>query len=335
MTDVGGGAWRVERGPRPESSIRPPPYPLSLLREGQIFLNILQVSSTKTEKTEPPGSHPGCWVEWKRMAGFTDIVTRALIASALLCAAANASEMSRQEREAYLRSAKIVSMKDVGEGATHPIKVKMDDGITKMKAIFKSVDLRTKWASRFGSETAKGYIDSYKNEIAAYELDKLLGLGMLPVTVERKIKGKRGSLREWVEHVIPHYGHEEAPPDVARMHDQMHVVWLFDYLIYNVDRRTHNLMLGPGWAPVLIDHSMGFMGHRKPFRPMYRFPREVIDRLRALDERTVRKALRRYLKRHQIKSLMRRRETVLDSVDRQLAGRDTSEVFFSLAAVTQ
>jgi hypothetical protein len=243
--------------------------------------------------------------------------------------------MSREAREAYLRSAKIVSMKDVGEGATHPVKVKLDDGTTKMKAIFKSVDLRQKWASRFGSETTRGYIDSYKNEIAAYELDKLLGLNMLPVIVERKIKGRRGSLREWVEHVIPHYGHEEPPPDVDRMHDQMQAVWLFDYLITNVDRRTHNLMLGPGWAPVLIDHSMGFMDYQKPFRPMYRFPREVIDRLRALDERAIRRALRRYLKRGQIRALLRRRDVVLEHVDRQLGMRDSAEVFFSLAAVTQ
>ena len=269
------------------------------------------------------------------MTGSISIFARAILTAALLGTMAHAGEMTREEREAYLRSAKVVSMKDVGEGATHPLKVKLDDGTTQMKAIFKSVDLRTKWASRFGSETAKGYIDSYKNEIAAYELDKLLGLNMLPVTVERKIEGKRGSLREWVEHVIPHYGHDEAPPDVDRMHDQMHVVWLFDYLIYNVDRRTHNLMLGPGWAPVLIDHSLGFMDHRKPFRPMYRFPREVIQRLRALDERAIRQALRRYLKRHQIKALMRRRQIVLEHVDHQLAERDESEVFFSLAAVTQ
>ena len=269
------------------------------------------------------------------MARPTIAIALAFMAAALLCGTVDAGEMSRAEREAYLRSAKIVSMKDVGEGATHPIKVKLDDGTTRMKAIYKSVDLRTKWASRFGSETAKGYIDSYKNEIAAYELDKLLGLNMLPVIVERKIKGKRGSLREWVEHVIPHYGHEEPAPDVDRMRDQMHAVWLFDYLICNVDRRTHNLMVGPGWDPVLIDHSMGFMDYQKPFRPMYRFPREVIERLRALDERTIRKALRRYLKRDQIKALMRRRQIVLEHVDRQLAERDEAEVFFSLAAVTQ
>ena len=37
--------------------------------------------------------------------------------------------------------------------------------------------------------------DHYKNEIAAYELDKLLGLGMVPPTVERKIGREWGRCR--------------------------------------------------------------------------------------------------------------------------------------------
>ena len=38
----------------------------------------------------------------------------------------------------------------------------------------------------------RGYHESYKAEIAAYELDKLLGLDMVPVKVERRIRGDRG-----------------------------------------------------------------------------------------------------------------------------------------------
>ena len=36
-----------------------------------------------------------------------------------------------------------------------------------------------------------GYWESYKSEIAAYELDKLLGLDMIPPTVERRVQGER------------------------------------------------------------------------------------------------------------------------------------------------
>jgi len=41
--------------------------------------------------------------------------------------------------------------------------------------------------------------DSWRHEVAAYELDKLLGLGLVPPTVERRIARQAGSLQMWVE----------------------------------------------------------------------------------------------------------------------------------------
>ena len=234
-----------------------------------------------------------------------------------------------------MKKARVVSMEEVGEGSTHSMKVVLDDGTTRMKAIFKTLDLRMKTPTRFRSETVEDYIDSYKHEIAAYEMGKLLGLNIVPVTVGRKIDGKRGSLQEWVDGIIPHYGHGQPPPDMDRTRDQIHTVWLYDYLVYNVDRHIRNLMFRPGWVPVVIDHSMTFTVFEKPFRPMYRFPREVIVRLRALDKRTVKKALGRYLKRRQIGALMRRRELVLEMVDLQVAEGGEAAVFFSLSGTAQ
>ena len=46
-----------------------------------------------------------------------------------------------------------------------------------------------------------GRWESYKSEIAAYELDKLLGLDMVPPAVERQIKGDIGAAVMWVEGV--------------------------------------------------------------------------------------------------------------------------------------
>ena len=263
---------------------------------------------------------------------FTSMVGTSLAVFAISAALPNIADagMDREAKERFLSRASVVSIKEVGEGATKPLKVELEDGTVRMKAIFKTVDLRMKMETRFGSETAKEFIDSYKYEIAAYELDKLLGLEMLPVIVERKIEGKRGSIREWVADVIPHYGHNEPPPDMDRVEMEMHTVWLFDYLIYNTDRRVHNLMLGPGWSPVLIDHSMTFTTFTKPFRPMRRFPREIIERLRQLDKRAVKKGLGSYLRGNQIDAFMRRREIVLQMVEQQVAERGESEVMFAL-----
>ena len=49
------------------------------------------------------------------------------------------------------------------------------------------------------SGTELGFVDSYKYNIAAYQLAELLGLDdMLPVYVERKWKGDPGSLSWWL-----------------------------------------------------------------------------------------------------------------------------------------
>ena len=261
------------------------------------------------------------------------ILCAVFLALELGAALASGGEMSREAKAAFLKAARVVSMGEVGEGVTHSMVVVLDEGTTRRKAIFKTVDLRMKTQTRFGAETAEEYIDSYKYEIAAYELDKLLGVNIVPVTVERKINGKRGSLQEWIDGVISHYGHGESPPDMDRTRDQIHTVWLFDYLIYNVDRHTDNLMFGRGWVPVVIDHSMSFRTFERPSRPLYRFPQEAIDRLRTLDSRRVKKVLKRYLKRRQIEALMRRREIVLEAVDREVAERGETAVFFSLSRI--
>jgi hypothetical protein len=238
--------------------------------------------------------------------------------------------MSRAEKETFLKKARVVSMEEVGEGVSNPWKVQLERDGVEMEAIYKSIDLRMKGPTVHGSETVPEYVDSYKSEIAAYELDKLIGFHILPVIVERKVKGKKGSLREWVEDVMPRYGHGHRPPSGTELRDWLHTVWLFDYLIYNIDRGTHNIMIANDWSPVVIDNSLSFNTFQKPMRPLYRFPREVIEGLRVLEKKPLNKVLRRYLKRHQIDALWNRIQHVLQTVDRRKAQFGESEVYFSL-----
>ena len=58
----------------------------------------------------------------------------------------------------------------------------------------------------------RGFRESYKAEIAAYALDKLLQLDMVPPSVERQLEGSRGAAQLWVEDVTP--PGRDAPPGV-------------------------------------------------------------------------------------------------------------------------
>lgn len=108
-----------------------------------------------------------------------------------------------------------------------------------------------------------------KAEVAAYELDRAIGLGIVPVTVEAKFQGIKGSLQVFVEKTAGHEYSSEKKMEI------------FDYLINNWDRHNFNRLSFEGRV-VAIDHGLAFQpkGKELGFNPP-----ESIDRL-PLDEDT-------------------------------------------------
>ena len=235
-------------------------------------------------------------------------------------AVGQAPDSSAEDVERFLKMAEIVATEPVGEGITAALRVELSDGEMQRPAIFKAVETGHEFGFLYGTEMSPVYRDSSQHEIAAYELDKLIGLGLIPPVVEREIDGQTGSLQMWIEGTWRRFVEGQPPPDRRRADDDVHSTRLLDYLIFNTDRHFRNLIFGPGWRPIVIDHSIGFHAMKVPFRPLYRFPRQPIERLRALKGRQIREALEPYLSKEQIKWVERRRKVVLDlvkaSVDR-------------------
>ena len=105
--------------------------------------------------------------------------------------------MTGDEAEIFLRDARIVGMKPIGVGVTKPMKVTLSDGERTHHAVWKSIDeVRHGVVKGRNGGFQAAFKDSYKYEIAAYELDKMLGFDLVPPTVEREIDGKKkGSLQ--------------------------------------------------------------------------------------------------------------------------------------------
>jgi hypothetical protein len=210
------------------------------------------------------------------------------------------------EFEAFLKTAAIDHEESIPVGVTKPRHVFFAPGGLAASAVFKALQ-----PSRIA-----GFFESYKSEIAAYELDKMLGLGMVPPTVERRHGRDVGSLQLWVEHVARLKGkNPNEAPDVADWNRQVHRQRVWDGLTANIDRNAGNLLVDPAWNLILIDHSRAFTTDtRFPF-PITRIDRELLERLKALDEATIRARLGTLLFDGP-KPLLKRRDLIVAQIDR-------------------
>ncbi len=99
-----------------------------------------------------------------------------------------------EEAENFLKIARVLKMKSIPVGVTLPQQATVTDGVRTARAVWKTIDEHSAVKHFDGGGFELGFSDSYKHEIAAYELDKLLGLRLVPPTVERRIRDKWGIL---------------------------------------------------------------------------------------------------------------------------------------------
>jgi len=220
------------------------------------------------------------------------------------------------EFESYLREAPIVRFEDVPIGVTKPQRAYLAPG-----GLVESVAWKVLPPGR-----PHGYWESYKSEIAGYELDKLLDIHMVPPTVEKRWKGELAAAVLWLKPIRPWKEVEHLPkPDswtkqVVRMK-------MFDNLICNIDRNAGNLLVDGAWTLYLIDHSRAFIDDKKLPVAMSRIDRELWDRMRALDEPTLTSALGKWVDRRSIRALLARRDKMQTVIDGLLKNRSESLVY--------
>ncbi|MEN6631124.1 MAG: hypothetical protein ABFD84_01730 [Candidatus Polarisedimenticolia bacterium] len=172
------------------------------------------------------------------------------------------------EAERFLRAAEVVKIEDVGEGVTHPQRVTLREGNVVRRAIFKTIN-QTLTGNVKAEERELTFTDRYAHEIAAYRIDRAIGMGLVPATVERTIDGKAGSLQLWIERAINEETRlvEKLETDDPERHEaELDAMRVFDALIYNTDRNATNVLYTTDdWEMHLIDHSRAFrLHHSRP-----------------------------------------------------------------------
>ena len=230
--------------------------------------------------------------------------------------------------EEFLRTAEIVKAEPIGEGVTHPWRLYLKkDGLEKTAA-WKNID----------RNMGRGVMDSWKYEIAAYRLDRLIGLNMVPPTVEREYRKKRGALSLWAETQyslldVSTQGIKIPESALNRVDDEKYITRLWYCLIANDDPTQQNIKYTEDWRSILIDHSRAFRSDReyterlvfgvngikknqaddKPFL-IRRIPRALFENIKALDVAGIQKAVGPYLTRGEIEGVLARKKLILDEI---------------------
>lgn len=154
----------------------------------------------------------------------------------------------------------------------------------------------------------RGFRESYKSDIAAYELDKLLGMDMVPPTVERQLQGTHGSAQLWVENVVD--ATDPGGPDGenrARWEGQLVRMAMFDSLIGNRERNRRNMLRDRAWNLILIDHSRAF-GTGTELNSPTQIDAGYWARIESLTRSQLDAALRTWLDENEIRAILERRD---------------------------
>lgn len=243
---------------------------------------------------------------------------------------------SREEMEEFLRTAEVVSMRELSTGITRPDKVLLEKDGIRMSAVFRTVNYsKRKWNSSRGPRL--NFRDKYIFEVAAYELGKLLGLENIPPTVLRKIDGKEGSLQAWVENAMTEemrINDNVSPPDRRRWIFQINIIRVFDNLVFNDDRNQGNILIGPDWKVWMIDATRCFQmvpELKKPEDVQY-CERGFWQRLNELTEEQIETALKEtgLLSPGEIRTLLVRRDKLIKHINSLIEEKGEAAVLLSL-----
>jgi hypothetical protein len=220
------------------------------------------------------------------------------------------------EIEEFIRTAPIVRFEDVPIGVTKPQRAYLQPGGPVASVAWKVLP----------PGRPHGYWESYKSEIAAYELDKLLEMNMVPPTVEKVWKGERGAAILWLK-PVRQWKEVEGQPKPDRWNREAVRMKMFDNLICNIDRNAGNLLVDGEWNLFLIDHSRAFIPDKKLPAVMVRIDKELWERMRALDEPTLSATLGKWLDRGQVRAILARRDKMQVLIDKMIKTSSESAIY--------
>jgi hypothetical protein len=243
-------------------------------------------------------------------------------------------QLTQEQMRDFLLNAKVIKSKSTQKGVTGVARLTLSDGNLTHDASFQSID---EYKSLMKFETGRveaNFRDSYKYNIAAYEVALLLGLGdMMPVTVSRKWGGKTGSLSWWLPAKLDEETRQRKkikPPDENAWAKQMNKMWVFSQLLYDTDRNMGNVLFSEDWHLWIIDFSRAFRLYSELEDPkkLVQCDRNLLENLRKMNAAELEAKTKQYLTGLEIRGIMTRRDKIVQHFDRLIAEKGESKVIY-------
>ncbi len=238
----------------------------------------------------------------------------------------------------FLRTATVIDSVEVGEGVTRPRRLTLEAGGVRVRAVFHDVQIRKTRVHLRGQGFIMDFKDAFENQIAAYEVSLLLGMDNVPPAVRREVAGVEGSVALWIEGAMRERDRLDRgiePPDRGRWLESFYDMRVFDNLIFNTDRNAGNILLDGSWKLWMIDHTRAFGNAAGLFEPekIVRCSRPLWNRLRQLSAANVDRRLSPYLSIFEIRALFKRRDKLVQLIEREIARRGEDGVLFDPGTV--
>jgi hypothetical protein len=232
---------------------------------------------------------------------------------------------SREDVEYYLANAAVIGYhREAVPGRTAASKIDLDDGEIKRRAMFKTVDTRR----------PTPIPDSYKYELAAYALDKLLGFEKIPPMMEREIEGTKGSLQIRVENCFgldKQQRENLTPPDSQAFVNALEEINVFENLVYCERNELDDILIQKeSWKIFRVDFSEAFspISNLIPEQKITRCSKTLFQNLQKLSDEVIKARLKNYLNDDEMSALFRRKALIIKTLKKLIEEKGKRAVLF-------
>jgi len=268
--------------------------------------------------------------QWRTLS----FVILAGLLSARLVAAADEPALTKEQMKQFLLTAKVIKSAAAHKGITNTLRLTLTDGTITHDAHFQPIDEHAMTKEMASGRTEMNFVDSYKYNIAAYELAAMLGLDeMVPVYVQRKYEGKMGSFGWWLPVRMDEADRlkQKIPvPDPDSWNKQMYRVRVLDQLVYDTDANLTNVQIGEDWKIYRIDFSRAFRLDKDLQAPkdLVQCDRQLFTKLKALDGNELAVRTKGFLTKQEVQAVMTRRDKIVDHFQKLIAEKGENEILY-------